>query len=174
MKQIVLKSRDEVAEHIETILQSASDAQMNIIEIAENRDTMWWLEKVKFEKIGYDPLDSSRPLNFIEQVNQTFTYLASLSAAELLFQWHTEVTQLTLNLGTSSGSDIETLELGGIAVEIFSATSPSSNNKLNKDIKKVAGTIAAHKYVFFNCPGIPEGWYKGSRHAAVKIWALAG
>ena len=35
----------------------------------------------------------------------------------------------------------------------FSATHPSSNDKLKKDIAKVGESPAKHRYVFFHCPG---------------------
>ena len=53
-------------------------------------DALRVLEAVKFNKIGGDPLDPTRPLNLIEQVTQTFTALVSVRAIEHLFDHHPE------------------------------------------------------------------------------------
>jgi len=172
MKTIVLNNLSEVEAHIEALNDTANEAQINILELSETLDGIQLLEEIKFEKIGYDPLDIQRRLNVIEQVNQTFTYLASFRAVEILFQKHPEATKFILNLGTASGTDIESSSCGGIAAEVFSATKPSSNDKLNKDIKKVSATKATHKYVFFLCPGIEAGLYKQKSTKDVSVWSL--
>lgn len=172
MKTIVLNNLSEVDSHIETLSETANETQINILELSETLDGIQLLEEIKFEKTGYDPLDIQRRLNVIEQVNQTFTYLASFRAAEILFQKHPKATKFILNLGTASGSDIESSNCGGIAAEVFSATKPSSNDKLNKDIKKVSATDAKHKYVFFLCPGIDAGIYKSKSTKDVIVWSL--
>jgi len=172
MKKIVLKDVSEIQEHIEDIVHSAEQAQLRITEISEGTDALSLLERLKFEKLGYDPLNSSRDLNFIEQLNQTFTYLASLKAAEFIFKEHPNISSLTLNLGTASGSDIETSDCGGIAAEVFAATHPNSNNKLKKDIEKVSKTTAKYKYSFFMCPNIETGEYASKSTPDVFVWSL--
>ncbi len=172
MKQIILTSILDIHVHIEDIAHSAEQAQLRITEMSENTHAMNFMERLKFEKMGYDPLNSNRDLNFIEQLNQTFTYLASMKAAEFLFNQHPEISSLTLNLGTASGSDIESSDCGGIAAEVFAATKPSSNNKLNKDIQKVSETDAKYKYSFFMCPDIDPGEYVSKSSPDVIVWSL--
>jgi len=172
MKTIALNNLSEVEEYIELLNDTANEAQINIIELSESFTGIQLLEQIKFEKIGYDPLNPQRHLNLIEQVNQTFTYMASFRVVEILFQNHPEATGFILNLGTASGTDIESSSCGGIAAEVFSATRPSSNDKLNKDIKKVSATEATHKYVFFLCPGIETGPYKPKSTKNVMVWSL--
>jgi len=128
---------------------------------------------MKFEEIGCDPLDTSRKLNLIEQVNQTFTYMASLKAAEYLLNHHPELKSLTLNLGTRSGWDIEADETGGLVAEVFAAVHPGNNRKLDKDIQKVAAAEAEYRYVFFMCPGFDPGLYHGKPTApGVEVVSL--
>ena len=79
---------------------------------------------------------------------------------------------LSLNLGIVSGTDIESSHNGGIAAEVFAATNPRSNQKLQKDIAKVQGVTASHKYVFFMCPNIETGKYKANNSQGIKIWSL--
>jgi hypothetical protein len=172
MKQLLLQNSGEADEYVRILRDTAHEAQLRVQEISEKTNALDFLEKLKYERIGCDPLDKSRSLNLIEQINQTFTYLASFRAAALLFQWHDLVASLTLNLGTAQGSDIESADIGGIAAEVFAATSPGSNQKLKKDISKVQGVSANHKYVFFMCPNIEEGRYETGIANGVTIWSL--
>jgi hypothetical protein len=172
VKTITLNNISDIEEHVESITYAAEQAQLRITEMSENTHTMDFMGRLKFEKMGYDPLNSERDLNFIEQLNQTFTYLASMKAAEFLFTEHPKISSLTLNLGTAPGSDLETNDCGGIAAEVFAATKPSSNNKLNKDIKKVLETDAKYKYSFFMCPDIESGEYRQKSTPDVIVWSL--
>jgi hypothetical protein len=114
---------------------------------------------MKFNQIGYDPLDSSIKLNLIEQLNQTFTYMASFLAAKYIFEHHKSVGKIHLNLGTESGSDLESSD-GSIVGEVFATTNIQNNGKLMKDIERVkAVQQAKHRYVFFIAPEIAEGPY---------------
>lgn len=172
MKTIILNNASEVEAHLDALNDTAKKTQTSILELSERLDGIQLLEKIKFEKIGCDPLDLQRRLNVIEQINQTFTYLASFKAVEILFKHYPEASEFVLNLGTASGTDIESSCCGGIAAEVFAATTPSSNNKLNKDIEKVCTTEAAHKYVFFLCPGIESGLYNKKSTKEVSIWSI--
>ena len=109
------------------------------------------MARLKFTPSGCDPLDLERSLNFVEQLNQSFTYLASIEATRWLFATHPEHAPFLLNLGTSPGSDIASTD-GAIVAEVFAATHPDSNDKLRKDIDKVSSMAAAHRYVFYLSP----------------------
>jgi hypothetical protein len=172
-KQIIISNIEEAENHIEDLRISAEASQIKIDEISSHNHSnpIEFLRRIKFEQVGCDPLDDQRPLNFIEQLNQTFTYLASFKAAKILFERHPELKALTLNLGTKSGSDIENIEKG-IAAEVFAAVNPSNNGKLQKDIVKVSTTNAKHKYVFFMCPEVDEGQYSKATQGDVVIWSL--
>jgi hypothetical protein len=166
-----LHSAEDVEPHIERLQDAANKTQMRIRAFSGHNDGLMLLREMKFGKLGCDPLKTDCKWNLVEQISQTFTYLASFKAAEILFGWHPKLTELVLNLGTSSGTDIES-ECGGIAAEIFAATSPSSNGKLNKDIQKVSKTDAQYKYVFFLCPNVEPGEYSIPRVTEVRIWSL--
>ena len=71
-------------------------------------DPLEALHALKFDKCGYHPL-KRHPLNLIEQLNQTFTVMASLAAARHLLGWFPHCGGLRLNLGTDSGRDIESI-----------------------------------------------------------------
>ena len=65
--------------------------------------------KIKFEECGFHPSEG-RSLNLIEQINQTFTYLASVHATRWLLQEHPEAAPYRLNLGTEGGTDVESVD----------------------------------------------------------------
>ncbi|MGK0473088.1 MAG: hypothetical protein ACJAR0_003580 [Candidatus Azotimanducaceae bacterium] len=168
-KQITLSNIRETTEYVERINRAA---EITIARIKDSPlDGIELLEGLKFEEFGADPLDSNRTLNVIEQINQTFTYLASFRAAEFLFRKFPETKMLHLNLGTTSGFDIESDD-HKIVCEVFAATRPSSNNKLNKDTSRLKGISAVNKYVFFLCPGIKAGEYNGGKYGDVIAWSL--
>ncbi len=114
------------------------------------------LTALRFDTVGHDPL-TGEPLNVIEQLNQTFTILVSLRAVERLIEMHPETKGFRLALATSSGRDIESVELGLVAAEVFSATHPGSNQKLKKDIERLTSDPARHRYVFFAAPNYASG-----------------
>ncbi len=106
---------------------------------------------VKFTELGRDPLDTTRPLNLIEQLNQSFTYLASITAARWLFGQQPDCAPFVLNLGTTPGYDIES-KCGRVVAETFAVTHPDSNDKLRKDVNKLSACSAEARYVFFLSP----------------------
>lgn len=172
-KKITLQKNEDIDKYIDDLRASAEEAQLKLAEISEHETPLEFLYKIKFEKIGCDPFDPQRPLNLIEQVNQTFTCLASFKAAKMLFSWHSGLTSLRMNLGTKSGTDIESDYNGGISAEVFAAVSPASNNKLKKDIEKVSKSQARHKYVFFMCPSCEEGPHlKCKAPKGIIVWSL--
>ena len=114
------------------------------------------LTALRFQTVGHDPL-TGEALNVTEQLNQTFTILVSLRAVERLIEMHPAANGFRLALATSSGRDIESVEPGLVAAEVFSATHPGSNQKLKKDIERLASDLARHRYVFFAAPNYACG-----------------
>ena len=111
---------------------------------------------MRFQKVGHDPLTGT-PLNIVEQLNQTFTILTTLKAAKLLWELHPDSDGFRLALGNCSGREIESIEPNFVAAGVFSATHPNSNRQLQKEISRMAGSTATHRYVFFSSPSHPEG-----------------
>ena len=88
------------------IVASAESTATAIKLVLNNYKAIHALAILKFSESGRDPLDHKRPLNIIEQLNQSFTYLASIAAARWLLEHHPSCAPLILNLGTTSGPDI--------------------------------------------------------------------
>ncbi len=89
----------------------------------------------------------------------------------MLLEHHPSMAPFTLNLGTVAGPDIES-NCGKLAAEVFASVTPTNNQKLKKDIDKVAATAASIKYSFFMCPGFEPGRQASMERDGVRVWAL--
>jgi hypothetical protein len=173
MKVRTVSSLEEIDNIVASVTQSANKALMQVSQLGLSKEGLRTLWSMKIDPVGCDPVNSDDPLNLIEQLNQTFTYIASARAAKLLLSWHPDLAPLTLNLGTSPGSDIESNSDGGLAAEVFAAVNTSNNRKLAKDIEKVGRTQAHVKYVFFMCPGYDAGRQPSlETRSDVMVWSV--
>jgi hypothetical protein len=118
-KQLRLRREDNTDVHVAALRLSALETKNKIAAALSEPDPLQFLSELKFAQVGHDPLDSSRRLNLIEQLNQTFTYLAAFKSADFLFSRHPTATYLSLNLGNRKGWDIETEEEEGVVAEVF-------------------------------------------------------
>lgn len=174
MKVRAVRTVEDAEELVAAVTQSAERALAEFARSAESKHGLQVLWSMKFSPIGCDPLNAETPLNLIEQINQTFTYLASAKAVNQLLALHPSLAPFTLNLGTSPGSDIESA-CGSLAAEVFAAVNTSNNRKLAKDRTKVSQTNAQFKYVFFMCPGYSPGRQpKSERESGVEVWSVGG
>ncbi len=112
------------------------------------------LRQMKLTEMAWQPL-GEKPLNLVEQINQTWTCWVSLKALPFLFARHPEAGGFRLNLGAAAGTDIESVVPGAVAAETFAAVHPSNNAKLSKDLRKLVRECpnARARYVFFASPG---------------------
>lgn len=156
-------SRDQIAIAIFKVEKSAVLAKKSIEGLSPGHSPLNFIQAIKFQNIGFDPLDENKRWNLIEQVNQTFTYLVSFRAADILFTLHPEAVEIHCNLGTEAGYDIVGKDEKGndiFTAEVFAATSIHSNQKLRRDVKKVLTATARYKYVFFLAGDVSDvGWY---------------
>jgi hypothetical protein len=147
-----IRTHDEAHALLQRLEESAECTRKCVRELLDRDDSaLAFLAKLKFEHSGCDPLDPKRALNLIEQLNQTFTYKASFQAAEWLLRKHPEHAPLKLNLGTASGTDIESQD-GAIAAEVFAAVDPHNNRKLQQDIERLREEPAEWRYVLYISP----------------------
>lgn len=142
-----ISSIDDAISLRNEIIKSAEIAKSNILAAASNTSAINLMYNLKFKETGFEPL-SNKPINLIEQLNQMFTYLVSIEGVVHLIKTYPQMS-FTLNLGTASGYDIESTDKSIIA-ETFSSTSPKSNDKLKKDVVRLAANnTALHKYIFY-------------------------
>lgn len=172
MKIKVIATSEEADALESSVIASAARALQNIQDAANGADAINVLWQMKVAAVGCNPLDAESPLNLIEQLNQTFTYIASARAVKELLAEHSADAPFKLMLGTTAGSDIES-QNGRVAAEVFAAVNTSNNRKLAKDIEKVRATGASIKYVFFMCPGIARGRQpRLEKGAEVRVWSV--
>jgi hypothetical protein len=173
LKSFVVNDIRELERLEQKLYESMDKTLLQISSDITSTSAQTLFSKMKFGGVGFDPLDPKRALNIIEQINQSFTYLASFYALEVLFTEYAELAPFRLNLGTTPGSDIES-ECGELAAEVFAAVAPTSNQKLKKDINKVIGTDAKLQFVFFMCPNFELGRQPHLEKDNVVVWALKG
>ena len=169
LRRRVFSRQAEIEEQRRMLLDSAEQTAKWLR--AYSGDALSFLHQTRFHKVGFCPLTSG-PLNVVEQLNQTFTILCSLSAVKELLAMHPDVGGFRVALGASSGRDIESVIPGLVAAEVFAATSPSSNNKLNADLNRLAKDSSEHRYVFFACPNIPKGRQEKREKYGVRVHAV--
>jgi hypothetical protein len=155
----------------ERIVESASAAVDQLSKICASGPPLDALRQLKFEPVGFDPLSEGH-LNFIEQINQTFTYLATFEAIRYLLKHHPCSGPFRMNLGTSSGNDICS-QAGEIIAEVFASVKPGNNRKLQKEARKLQISNAQHRYVFFASPGCTAADWPGLKDCpGVRIVSL--
>ena len=175
MGSLQITSVQDLDQLIKSVRSAADRTVRALGDILSNeQDSLQVLSLMKFKEIGHHPTDD-RPLNIIEQVNQTFTYLVTLEAARWLLSQHPSSKGLRINLGTNAGLDLESLEPSMIAAEAFAATHVRSNDKLRKDIARLVEKApdVKHRYVFFCCPGFAAGrQFQLETVPAIEVWSL--
>lgn len=137
-------------------------------------DGIGLLRALKFEEVGFHPLED-RALNAIEQVNQIWTYLATLAAVRQLLQLHAEAGGFRLAPGAHAAQPLDVMSVseGLVGAETFAAVHPCNNRKLAKDLAKLAGRTEAHRYIFFASPRFP-GTARLPRfeRGGVQVWSV--
>ncbi|MES0038623.1 hypothetical protein NKJ74_25730 [Mesorhizobium sp. M0046] len=98
------------------------------------------LRQIKFEPVAFHSIED-RALNFIEQINQTWTFAVAIGAARQLLQLHPNIGGFRLAPGAHASLelDIMSVELGEVGAETFAAATPRNNGKLGADLAKLAG-----------------------------------
>ena len=151
MTYLTICSKEDAEEALEAVRTSARRTRDWIG--SQAGEPLELFRNVKFETVGYHPLDC-RPLNIIEQINQTWTFAVALLAAKQILDLHPNVKELRLAPGAHAclELDIMSAESGLVGAETFAAVTPRNNRKLNNDLNKLTGRPESHRYVFFMCP----------------------
>jgi hypothetical protein len=141
---------------------------------AQSSDPLDLLRRMKFEAIGHHPVED-RPLNFIEQINQTWTFAVALAAARQLLVLHPDVGGFRLAPGAHASIplDIMSEAEGRVGAETFAAVSPRNNGKLAADLAKLALRREIHRYVFFMSPQFPAAERLPQfERDGVQVWSV--
>ncbi len=147
LKKIIV-SRNSLDVYEANLKRVAKKTTHKLKSLLKEKSGLDVLEILKFEEFGNDPLTPDSPLNFIEQLNQTFTYIASIRACRHIFDTELRVKKITMHLGSHKGSDLVMMNGSGKILglaEVFAAVDHKNNNKLKKDIEKVSSDAAKYK-----------------------------
>lgn len=112
------------------------------------------LRRMKFELVRCHPIED-RPLNIVEQINQTWTFAVALAAARQLLALHPDVGGFRLAPGAHASIPLDIMSgaEGQVGAETFAAVSPRNNGKL---AAKLALRPEKHRYVFVMSPLFPK------------------
>jgi hypothetical protein len=80
-----VRTEEDIHHYLEAVRKAADDARAWIAK--QTGDPLVMLRQMKFEAVGYHPIDG-HPLNLVEQINRTWTYLVALAAAKQLLKLH--------------------------------------------------------------------------------------
>lgn len=166
-RKIEISNIEVVDKHIKTVRQSMKETTMRLKDLLNQNPERAFYE-MKFGKIGRDPLETSS-LNLIEQLNQVYTYLVTLQGVKEMISKYPEHIPFRVNLGTMGGYDIESVD-GKIVCECFSTTSLRSNDKVNKDAKRlVNNTEAERRFIFYHISGNEDASYYEEKYEEIKF-----
>ena len=171
-QHFTVRSKREIDAHLSAIHSSAERTHHWIKK--HSGSPMELLRAIKFDPVGIHPF-AGHALNVIEQVNQTATYLVALEAARLLFDLHPGEPGYLIAPGAhmSHPLDIMSLTEGQVGAEVFAAVDPRNNNKLKKDLTKLAARPERSRYVFFSSPLFPERGRRTELEAnGIQVWSL--
>ena len=149
---LICPNLDCVKSNIIKIKCSAQKSQY-LLEKIMKQESLFLLYDLKFKDTGYQPFYNER-LNFIEQLNQTFSNLVVFLGVDYLIKKFGEQIY-HMNIGTKSGFDIYT-EDESIVAEVFSVVDHSNNQKLSKEITRLSSLSKSKKYIFYYSHNHPE------------------
>jgi hypothetical protein len=155
-------------------LLRASAARVRDWVAAQSGDPLDLLRRMKFETIGYHPVED-RPLNFIEQINQTWTFAVALAAARQLLDLHPDVGGFRLAPGAHASIPLDIMSEAKeqVGAETFAAVPPRNNGKLVADLAKMAQRPEIHRYVFFMSPLFPNAERLPQfERDGVQVWSV--
>jgi hypothetical protein len=169
---LTIHSHDDAAQLMEVVRASARRVRDWMA--SQTGDPLETLRKMKFEPVGFHPVED-RPLNFVEQVNQTWSFAVAIAATKQLLNLHPDVGGFRLAPGAHAALDLDimSVEPGQVGAETFAAVTPRNNGKLTADLTKLAGRSETHRYVFFMSPLFPSNVRQQAleRHG-VEVWSV--
>jgi hypothetical protein len=169
---LTVRSVEDIERHLGRVREAAAHAQAWVA--AQRGDPLDLLRRMKFEPVGRHPIDG-RPLNLVEQLNQTWTFSVALAAARELLLLHPEAGGYRLAPGAHASIPLDIMsEIEGlVGAETFAAVDPANNRKLALDLVKMTTRPEQNRYVFFMSPKFP-----GSRRleklerGGVQVWSV--
>ena len=169
---LLITSEKEVDELVEQVQLAARHLQVRLLGVGG--DGLDLLRVLKFNPVGRHPL-VDRPLNAIEQVNQTWTYLVAFAAVRQLLALHPDAGGFRIAPGAHAAQalDVMSVQEGLVGAETFAAVDPANNQKLKADLAKLAQRGEQHRYVFFKSPKYPGNQrVTALEQDGIQVWSV--
>lgn len=170
---MLVKTDEDIERHLRDVRQAAAATQIWIANQISG-DPLVAMRHMKFDLVGQHPVNGHK-LNIVEQINQTWTYIAALMATRQLLALHPDSGGFNLAPGAhaSQALDVMSVVEGMVGAETFAAVDPKNNTKLAGDLKKMANRDEKHRYVFFMSPLFPgtQRLLKLERDG-VQVWSV--
>jgi hypothetical protein len=174
-----VRTSADVERYLVRIIASTRRAQERIA--ALDISSLELFRLMKFGSVGFHPIDE-REINLVEQINQTWSYIAALAAARLLLSLHEDAGGFELAPGAHAALDLDIMsgKRGLVGAEVFAAVTPNNNRKLKGDLDKLAKRDEVHRYVFFLSPKYPRNEHQsrldpeprdGGRRP-IQVWSV--
>ncbi len=162
----------DIERYVDLVRDAAANVQRYIT--GHDLDALELLFLLKFEARGFHPI-SGHALNVMEQINQTWTFLAALSATRHLLEMHPEAEGFLLAPGANASIELDIMSCnpGLVGAEIFAAVDPKNNKKLETDLQKLTNRKEQFRYVFFLSPRFP-GFTRLQQFErnGIEVWSL--
>lgn len=144
---MIISDKTQVEKLIKTVHENIEMTKGRVLKILNECSSLEGLVRLKFDHTSCDPL-SGEPINFVEMLNQSFSDLVVLKAAEdLLVRFPGK--KFELHMGALAGYDICSTDKE-IAAECFAAVTAFNNQKIRKDAEKLMRLgKSIHKYLYF-------------------------
>lgn len=171
--QLVIKSVDDIEQHLDAIHDAAERAHAWIKSHSGTATELF--HALKFDAVGFHPIHR-HALNIIEQVNQSATFLAALEGTRFLLERHPEAGGYVLAPGAHMAQPLDIMSIFELEVgaEVFAAVSPNNNQKLRKDLDKMAVRPERHRYVLFASPRYPDTARQTElERNTIQVWSIA-
>lgn len=173
MPHLVIRSASEADDLMRRVRESAKRLHDRLA--ALNGDPLDVLRRLKFETIGCHPVED-RPLNAVEQINQTWTFAVAIAAVKRLLVLHPTVGGFRLAPGAHAALklDIMSIEENQVGAETFAAVTPGNNEKLKRELDKLgACREVLHRYVFFMSPTHPGTMRRQDlERDGIQVWSV--
>jgi hypothetical protein len=161
---LTIASLSDIDRLMDLIVASAARSQRWMA--AQTSDPLELFRRMKFDPIGSHPVEDQK-LNLVEQINQTWNYVAALAATRILLERHPNPGVFGLAPEGQASLALNIMSLDGlVGAKTFAAVNPNDNGKLAADLAKLAlHSAVPHRYVFFMSPLFPST----QRHPDLEI-----
>lgn len=169
---LLVRSVDDADVLMQRVVSSAGRAVEWVL--SHDGQPLDLLRRIKFDTVGFHPVDG-HALNLIEQVNQTWTYVAAIAAVRHLLTLHPEAGGFRVAPGAHASQPLDVMSMVGglVGAETCAVVHPMNNRKIRKDVTKLASRPELHRYAFFMCPLFPGTVRRPQfESSGVQVWSV--